>query len=261
MRSFLAALAFLTIVPVHLRSAPPAETVARSRFWFPVVSLILGTVLGLWSALVLRLPAPGLAAFLILLAWVAVTGALHFDGWCDVWDGLFGGRTEADRLQIMKDPHVGAFGLAAGVLLLLGKYVALQALVLTRGPELPWVVGAAAAGARCLALIMAAGARYPRPEGTGKTLIEATRAWEAPLFAGSALGIYLVGDIVAGAGRASSVLVCLVQVAATFAAVGALRVVCRRRLGGITGDCLGAAIELAEGVYLLTTALMLPPSV
>ena len=75
MRSFLAALAFLTIVPVHLRSAPPAETVARSRFWFPVVSLILGTVLGLWSALVLRLPAPGLAAFLILHRMSAGIGA------------------------------------------------------------------------------------------------------------------------------------------------------------------------------------------
>src|SRR5439155_7026639 len=82
-------------------------------------------VLGGWAALLAERISPTLAAFLVLLLWVIATGALHIDGFCDLCDALFGGPTPEERLQIMKDPHVGAFGLAGVVLLLLGKFVLL----------------------------------------------------------------------------------------------------------------------------------------
>jgi adenosylcobinamide-GDP ribazoletransferase len=244
------ALAFLTTFPVRFRNIPPAEAVARSRWWYPVVGLLLGATLGLWAAaLTAWLRSVSLAAFLTLLAWVGLTGALHLDGFCDLCDGLFGGATPADRLRVMKDPHLGTFGLAGGVLLLLGKFVVLQE-VLTNWPGRgPWLVAAAVAVGRCLALCLAAGARYPRPEGTGKALVEATRGWEAAPFAAAAVGVTFLAVPEDGAPAV------LVLLAPALVVVAGLRWLCGRRLGGITGDCLGAAIELVEWIFLLAAAL------
>ena len=79
MKSFLTALAFLTVFPIQFRQSPSATVVAQSRFWYPLVGLLLGLVLGGWTELVGRLGEPLLQAFLILLAWIALTGALHVD--------------------------------------------------------------------------------------------------------------------------------------------------------------------------------------
>jgi adenosylcobinamide-GDP ribazoletransferase len=250
MHSFLVALAFLTILPIRFRVLPPVQVVARSRYWYPVVGLLMGAVLGGWTALLSRgLAAPPVSAFLILLAWVGVTGALHLDGFCDLCDGLFGGHTPEDRLRILRDPHLGTFGLAGGVLLLLGKFVLLSEILAAQPAQGPWVVGAAVVVARCLVLCVAAGSPYPRPEGTGKTLIEATRWWEAGLFAGAGAAAAVP------AAPAWSVYRALVLFAPALLAVAALRGLCRRRLGGITGDCLGAAVEVAEWTFLLAVVL------
>jgi adenosylcobinamide-GDP ribazoletransferase len=250
-QSFLVALGFLTLLPVRLRSLPSVEVVARSRFWYPVVGLLLGTLLGGWTALLsVSSLSVSLSAFLILLAWVLLTGALHLDGLCDLADGLFGGRSSEERLRILKDPHLGVFGLTAGVLMLLGKFVLVSELLNQRQAEAGWLLGATIAAARCLVLCLAAGAHYPRPEGTGKALVEGTRGWEAGVFALLAAGLLGVGV------RLSELLLWLVPLLAALSGVLALRWLCQRRLGGITGDCLGAGIELAEGLMLLAMVLL-----
>jgi adenosylcobinamide-GDP ribazoletransferase len=253
MQSFLAALGFLTVLPVRPHALPPAEAVARSRFWYPAVGVLLGAALGGLTALLAGTALGGpVAAFLVLLAWVGLTGALHLDGLCDLCDGLFGGRTPEDRLRVLKDPHLGTFGLAGGVLVLLGKFVLLGEALARRQAEAGWLVGAAVASSRCLALCLAAGARYPRPEGTGKLLVEATRLREAPLYAAlaAALSVPAVVD--------APPLLAPAPFLAALAAVVALRRCCVRRLGGVTGDCLGAAIELAEVVFLLAAIAVAP---
>jgi adenosylcobinamide-GDP ribazoletransferase len=255
MRSFLVAVAFLTILPVRFRKLPDAAVVARSRFWYPLVGTLLGALLGGWTALLRAyLHSPLVAAFFVLLAWVLLTGALHLDGFCDLCDGLFGGRTPEDRLRILRDPHLGTFGLAGGVLLLLGKFVLLQELLGGLRGQGPWVVGTAVVVGRCLALCMAAGARYPRPEGTGRILITATRGWEALPFGALAAGFSL-----AAVPWARAWLALPLFLPALLAILG-LRWLCTRRLGGITGDCLGAAVELAEAVFLLDAVVFLIPA-
>ncbi|MBV9122230.1 MAG: adenosylcobinamide-GDP ribazoletransferase, partial [Planctomycetes bacterium] len=82
------ALAFLTVLPLRFRQEPSGADVARSRFWFPLVGLLLGALLGVWMAGIEWLQLPALGAFLVLLAWVGLTGALHLDGFCDLCDGL-----------------------------------------------------------------------------------------------------------------------------------------------------------------------------
>jgi len=249
MNSMLVALAFLTIVPIRFRRMPDNEAIARSRFWYPFVGLLLGALLAGWTALLQTHVSPLLASFLILLAWVLVTGALHLDGFCDLCDGLFGGHSPEERLRIMKDPQRGSFALIGGVLLLLGKFVALHE-VLAKPLVAPWSVGLAVFTARCLVLTVAAGAKYPRPDGTGKLIVEAAGWTEATCAAlSAALAAVLLFP------NAGSVAVALV--AGVWAGVLRLRQVCSRRLGGITGDCLGAAIEGAELLVLLGAALVL----
>jgi adenosylcobinamide-GDP ribazoletransferase len=250
MQSFLAALGFLTVVPVRLHSPVPVAVVARSRFWYPLVGVLLGAVLGGWTALLVAAEVRPLAgAFLVLIMWALATGLLHLDGFCDLCDGLFGGASAEERLRILKDPHLGTFALGGGVLLLLGKFVLLEEAFSIRAAESPWLVGGSVAAARCLVLCMAAGARYPRPEGTGKVVVEATQPGEAVLFAA------LTAVIVAVTMSDGPLRVAVVFLAG-FAAVIGLRVFCQRRLGGITGDCLGAGIETAESVLLLAALLM-----
>jgi len=243
MRSFLVAVSFLTVLPIRFRKLPAPDVVAASRFWYPAVGLLLGAALGGWTALLsaARYPPP-VSAFLVLAAWVLLSGALHLDGFCDLCDGLFAGRTPEDRLRILKDPRLGTFGLAGGVLLLVGKFALLTGLLTAAPGRAPWVVAAAVTASRCLAVCLAAGARYPRPHGTGKALVEATRPWEAGLFA-------------ALAAAAAFPVLSPLRALPVFVVVAGLRWLCRRRLGGITGDCLGAAIELSELLFLLTAVL------
>jgi len=243
--SFLVALTLLTVVPIRSRALPDDATVAGARRWFPAVGLLLGALLAGLTFAAGHVP-PLIGAVLILGAWVGITGALHLDGFCDLCDGLFGGRTPADRLRILKDPHVGTFGLVGGVLLQLAKFAALAVLLAPEQRDrAPWLVGLAALTARCFILTMAAGARYPRAGGTGKVIVEATSRGEALLVALLALGATLA---VSGA--------LVVAALVPLAAVLLLRRLCVARLAGITGDCLGAAVELTEALFLLTAAAL-----
>jgi adenosylcobinamide-GDP ribazoletransferase len=238
------AFAFLTVLP--LRSWDGAITdadLAASRFAYPLVGGAIGLALALLSEAMTRLGTPGsLAAFLLLAAWVAVSGGLHLDGLADTGDGLFLGGGADRRLAAMRDPHVGSFGASALVLVLLGKLTALEVLA---GGDRATAVFAAAAVSRTILLVSAGLAPYARPEGTGRVLVEATTPRDASW---AAVGGVALGGIAAGwpgllAGLAALGIAC----ALTRLAIG--------RLGGITGDILGAVVELGELAVLIGLGL------
>lgn len=126
MFTFLAALQFLTTLPVPLKRVVEADDLAQGGRYFPLVGLVLGVLLvALYAVLILFLPA-GLVALLLVLALLVLTGALHFDGFLDSCDGLFGYHTVERRLEIMRDSRVGTFGVAGGIALLALKYAGLS---------------------------------------------------------------------------------------------------------------------------------------
>jgi adenosylcobinamide-GDP ribazoletransferase len=243
-RAALAAVTFLTVLPVGRRVALDGADVARGSVLFPVVGAAIGAVTGVvvwWIGD--DVPAL-LAAVLAVAAGVAITGALHLDGLADCADG-FGGRTPADRLRIMRDHTIGTYGASALLLDLLIRVSALAALAGTRDAVL---VAAAAGGlARVGGPVLAAALPYAqvRP-GAGEALSAHPSTARTVLVGaiGVAVAIGLVGPDVWAPLLVLAVVV-LVVARSSY-----------RRLGGVTGDVMGATSELVEiGSLALLVAL------
>jgi len=243
MRAFLTAVQFLTCMPVPRRAAPSAEERGRSVLYYPAVGLVIGMLL-VATAFVVVGAEPALGAALLLLVWVSLSGGLHLDGFADTADAWVGGYGDRDKtLAIMKDPRRGSAAIVAVVLLLLLKYSALM--VLLRAGEWSALLFAPVI-ARAALVFLFLTTSYARPDGIG-----ASHATHLPRRAAL---VVLIGTLVAVALFDYGMIVPLLVAAAI--AVG-LRQMVRCRLGGSTGDTLGASCEIVEATVLLTAALAL----
>jgi len=239
MANFLTALAFLTRIPVRNATCTP-EAIGRSAVMFPVVGALVGTaeVLVLWMCR--RAMPPTLTATVIVLSGIALTGALHLDGLADMADGFGGGRTREDVLRIMRDHQIGTYGAIALIMTLLLQISAIASLI-ERDAAARFLVVAPAASRWAMVLL---GRRLPyaRPDaGLGRALTDHVRDRE--VWASTALAL----AITAGLARASGI----VSLALTLALTVGVGFVCLRRIGGVTGDTLGANAVLCETMILM----------
>ena len=238
------ALSFLTIV-----GGGRAPSVRATR-WFPLVGLMLGAATGgIWWCLRRVLPAAPTAA-VVVVADLVLTGMLHFDGLADAGDGLLAPMDRARRLQVMAEPHVGAFGVVAVGAVLLLRWSALS--VLTALPLLLtglWCLSRAGM-TLCLSLLP-----YVRPGGLAGAFrgTQDGRARTVNLIAGAVGLLVGVGIVIASrpAGSLAGGAVAAATGCVGFAAVTGLGV---RRLGGYTGDVLGAAGVVAETLGLVVAS-------
>jgi adenosylcobinamide-GDP ribazoletransferase len=212
--------------------------------WFPLVGCVLGAILyGLARAgsLLLGDWPEGLAA-LVLAGSVLLTRGFHLDGLADWADGFGGGRDRAQTLAIMKDSKVGVFGMVALILVLLTKWVAFARLVDVG--SLHWIVSACIVS-RTTMVQLAVRLPYCRPEGgTARPFVNEARfchlAWALLL---SLLLLLLIS------GPAGVVVLIGGLIGCRF-----LRLWFHRRIGGVTGDLLGASSEIIETGLLFTCA-------
>ena len=231
---------FLTRVPIpRVPAWTPARMAAAPR-WFPAV----GAVIGAAGAFVLVaaasvLPMP-VAVLLSTAATVALTGALHEDGLADTCDGM-GAATRERALEIMRDSRLGTFG-ALGLGLTLATKVATLA-AMPVGPAAAALLAGHAAS-RLSSLVVVATSTYARETGAG--------GFTAQGIGGGALAVAAATTVVAAAGLAWVALGLALAGAAGLAAGHLLaRGLFERRIGGYTGDCLGATQQLSEvGLYL-----------
>lgn len=235
------ALCFLTRLPLR---PPHRWDLAAAAPWFPLAGALAGGLTALcdWAAGLLW--GPGLQSVLALAAAWWLTGGLHLDGWMDTADGLASGRTGRAMRAVMRDSRVGAAGAAAGALWLLAAHAALASLP---APGRWGALVAAAATGRWAAVWAA---RYPPAAGAGlgAGLAGRLRPWQVALAAAAALGMAAGAGVLTvgsgappgGAGRGGAA-----WLAASLAAAAATAAT-RRRLGGVTGDVMGAAVQLAE---------------
>jgi len=239
------ALTFLTKLPWPWRGPADETALARSMFWFPWVGALLGLIFwAAWAGLQKFLPAPAAAAVLLTLT-VWVTGGLHLDGLADTADGLGGGRTTAEALTIMKDSRVGAFGVISLILGLVLKFSLFLSLASqTRGAGVLLVFPIISRWGMVLLAYLSPYARAEGGLGQAMTLGVSPRVLIGASLSAGGLALLILGAPGLGLCIAAGVLVWL----------GSLYF--QRRLGGITGDILGAANEVLE-IMVLAGALML----
>ena len=236
------ALQLLTRFPVRPVDNNYQSAAQNSMLWYPAVGLIIGFLLLVISQLTATLPT-SLQATLLLISWVAITGGLHLDGLADSADGWVGGHgNRARTLTIMADSHIGVIAVVMLVLVLLLKFVALQAL-LTEGNLLTLVW--APVIARSAALLLFRHTEYVRDAGIAESLLVELPHQPVTLLVGLLSGLLILTMGFAGFG---------VLIAAALLFVG-LRWWMVKQLGGCTGDTAGALIELTEVVVLVAVLL------
>jgi adenosylcobinamide-GDP ribazoletransferase len=247
------AVTLLTVIPVRTERTDRVDRVDRAAAaWAMTFAPLVGVIVGGVAALVLY--AGGeigfgslLSAALAVGAMAALTRGLHLDGLADVADGLGGGRRAADALAIMKKSDIGPFGVIALALTLL-----IQVAAMTELPPVAIVV-AAVTGRLAVTWACRSGVPAARPDGLGALVAGTVRVAQAAY----ATGAVLVASVLAGlavGGVRLAVLWPIAVVAGLVVAAAALRIAVRR-LGGITGDVLGALVELGATVALLVAAL------
>lgn len=239
MDAFLVALQFLTRIPVNYRYEVGPPLLGRSVLYYPAVGLLLGMLLS-QPPMLFADSSPMLLAAIVLAAWVLLTGGLHLDGLADCADAWVGGHGDKQRsLQIMKDPASGPIAVSLLILVLILKFAALTAMF-EQTRLAPLLLAPVLGRAAILGLMLTTD--YVRRQGLAEALLQ-----QLPR------------------SQANWVLVISVLVAVVFLGFPAvlfaggllfwLRQVAVSRLGGVTGDVYGAAVELTEAA-VLTVAML-----
>ena len=241
MRSLRLAIGFLTVLPV----APHDVTrMWPARAYFPLVGLALGAMLAaLDFAARQALPSPAVGAILVA-ALLALTRAIHTEGFMDACDGLFGGYSRSERLEILRDSHVGAFAVAGGISLLLLKWTLLTAASDEGHAGLLIVFPCLS---RLGMLLTMHAFTYVRKDGIGTAFQEGASRWQVVfgLTTGAAAGGLLIG----AAG--------LVLMGAAIGVSLVLGKWISGMLGGMTGDTYGAVNEVTEVTALLLGVVLI----
>ena len=240
-----AALGLLTRLPVPVDGAAAAARGAAAAWAWPLAGAVVGLLGAAAGGLALGLGlAPGAAAALAIATQMMVTGALHEDGLADTADGLWGGWDKTRRLAIMKDSRIGTYGVLALVLVTLLRWVALAALF-TAGTPLAALIAAGALSRAPMAVLMAA---LPNARGSGLS-----QSVGQPAVPTVALGV-AVALVCGGLALGLPVLGMALWIGGATLVLG---LVARAKIGGQTGDILGAAQQLAEVLALTLAAALL----
>jgi adenosylcobinamide-GDP ribazoletransferase len=232
---------FATRFPLRHAAPIGGADIARTSWTLPAIGALIG-LLGAatyWIAVRLNLP-PLLGATLAVAATLAATGCLHEDGLADTFDGFGGGGSRERKLEIMRDSRIGTYGACALALSLLLRVGALASLA-DPGPVALALI-AAHAGARAMLPLFLALVPPARPDGLAA---DAGRPSPARVVVAALLGIVLLLASLGGAGSLRALVGLLL-------ALGVMRTLCLRQIGGQTGDTAGALEQIGEIAVLLT---------
>jgi adenosylcobinamide-GDP ribazoletransferase len=259
---FMTAVQFLTRLPTSQFKAFEPAWLARSARYFPLVGVLVGVInVGVWWLASRRLPTTVAVGLTVALS-VLVTGAFHEDGFADVCDGFGGGRTRDRVLAIMKDSRIGAYG-AIGIVLMLGlKWATLDALAISTAVFAPLVIGAHLTSRWCAGALMWS-LPYVRGEADSKSRAAVEGFTAREWLIGGIIGLAAFAPIAASGLRESGLLEgwALLAGGVSAAAIAwAARGYLRLRIGGHTGDCLGAVQQSTELAFLIGGLAVIHPA-
>ena len=238
MKSFFLAIQFLTIFPLPTKGQINDKDFGRALFYFPLVGLILGCILAAVSLCIFHIFSPLVMAALLILVSTVLTGGLHLDGFADTCDGLYGFHSPGKRLEIMRDSRTGVMGVIGLVCLVLLKFSLLTHIPLT----CLWKTLVMMAVISRWSLVIACyDSTYLRQEGKARLFIEQARLHY--LLVGGVLTFFLFMFLPSGKG--------LIIFFGTLITVSLFIKYIRKKIGGMTGDTIGAVNEIAEAAVLL----------
>jgi adenosylcobinamide-GDP ribazoletransferase len=235
-RLWLVALAFFTRLPVQIADFKEADLNCAAKY-FPLVGVLVGLIAAAIYGLTILIWPIELAVLASMVATLWLTGAFHEDGLADAADGLGGGWQKEQVLTIMRDSRLGSFGAIALFLALLTKFEALTHL---SAPLLPAIMLAGHSLSRFAAVLVIYTQPYVRDEGKAKPL--ATKLSRNELLLA---GLFGLAPLILFAHRFLLAIVPVVLVWFWFSHM------LKKRLGGYTGDCLGAMQQLCEIAFYL----------
>ncbi|MBB5722729.1 adenosylcobinamide-GDP ribazoletransferase [Loktanella ponticola] len=242
-----AAAGLLTRVPVQVNTDLATQRGPLAAWAYPLVGLkialaqmLVGLVM-MWFGI-----TPQITAGLMLATSVILTGAMHEDGLADSADGLWGGWDKAKRLAIMKDSHTGAYGVLAIVLSMIIRWAAITAILQTGH----WIAAIIATAMLSRAAMVALMTGLPNARDAG---LSQSVGRPKPITAWLAIGTATLGSAIAVGLTASSLLIVAAVTTSLWAGVA------HRKIGGQTGDILGASQQLTEIALLITLSAVLSP--
>lgn len=245
-RNLITAVQFLTIFTVNKEYQDEERSLARSIVYFPIIGFLIGFILVNTDRLMTLLAMPHTITNVLLVALsVLITRALHIDGLADTLDGLMGGRDQKSRLAIMKDSRLGTAGALGIFFVLFIKYLSLNNLFES---EKVAALLTAPVLARWSQTLMVYNASYGRDNGMGKAFVGQLRA--SGLAAASVIAVGLSAFVVFRMDAHSLILV-MSMLTGVLLLTFAGRRYFNRKLGGVTGDSIGAVSELNEVFVLL----------
>ena len=236
LETFFGALRFFTRLPIPGSLGQSEEALERAMRYLPAVGLIVGLLSGLTFAITTFFWPKTLAVLAAMVTAILVTGALHEDGWCDMVDGFGGGRDKDSILSIMRDSHIGSFGMLAMTVLLLVRFLALVEVDIQ---FVPIALIAGHAVSRLCVLVTFSLLDYARPEGKVQPFNKELGSNDIPIAGVIALLPVLL------LGPAQFIPALILAALATFYLVRLFK----RKIGGYTGDCLGSVQQLSEVAF------------
>jgi len=239
MKNFILILQFMTRIPININLKVERENFQKGVAYFPLVGLIVGGIEALVYYMSAKIFPLSIASFFFVVAHIVITGAIHIDGFGDTIDGIFSGRSKDRILEIMKDSRVGTFGAVGIILLILGRFIAIK--------EMPFdaaivaIVLAPIIARTCVTFLMYKRKYAREKEGLGDLFIGVL---EKKTFL-IALVIGCILTLVIAKERGIILLIVGFVVSILF------RNYVEKKIDGVTGDVLGASIELNELIVLL----------
>lgn len=244
MRDFITCLEFLTRVRFSKRTDWRDEDFSRSVPYFPLVGLVIGSLLAAVNYGLFYIETPlFLRVTLLLLAEIIITGGLMYDGFMDTADGVFSARSRERMLEIMKDSHVGSNAVLAIIILLLLKIAAYLEL---SGETLTWVLLTMSVATRTFMVVFIVNFPHARKEGIGHMFTK----YAKPFYTYIAFAV--CAGIIAACG-----LQYLTVAGICFTVTLIIAQYLKTQLGGLTGDTYGALTECGNVIYLLTAVFLL----
>ncbi|WP_339056240.1 adenosylcobinamide-GDP ribazoletransferase [Fusobacterium animalis] len=267
MKGFLLLLSFMTRIPMP-KIEYDEEKLGKSMKYFPIVGIIVGFIL-LFFCIIFNFILKNISysavlplmIIVVILTDLITTGALHLDGLADTFDGIFSYRSKHKMLEIMKDSRLGSNGALALILYFLLKFILLFSLTIESREGAIYAIMTYPVVARFCSVVSCASSPYARGSGMGKTFVDNTKTcglivatvitllytigmifMPFVLFTNYSLPIQII---------IKSILIIVIIVALSALFAYAFSKLIERKIGGITGDTLGALLEISSLLYIV----------